>query len=109
MQGQADAVILLSHAPPDINQQIADEIPEITAIVEGGAAALSAPWISKQTGTPIYHADAPSSGHAGRIMGVANLKVEAGKLVEQSWRAVALDPEVPDDPAMSAWVQEVYQ
>jgi 2',3'-cyclic-nucleotide 2'-phosphodiesterase (5'-nucleotidase family) len=109
LQGRVDAVILLSHAPPDVNQRIADEIPGITAIVEGGAASLVAPWVSKVTGTPIYHADSPSSGHAGRVMGVADLTVESGKLKQQTWRTVPLDPEIADDPAMSAWVQEVYQ
>jgi 5'-nucleotidase / UDP-sugar diphosphatase len=108
LQGKADAVLLLSHAPPDVNQQIADEVPGITAVLEGGSAALSKPWVSKVTGTPIYHADSPSSGHAGRIMGVAKLKLTAGKLAEQSWKSVSLGESIKSDPAMSAWVQEVY-
>jgi S-sulfosulfanyl-L-cysteine sulfohydrolase len=108
LHGQAEAVILLSPAPPDVNQRIADEIPGITAIVEGGAASRSAPWVSKTTGAPIYHADAPSSGHAGRVLGVAKLKVAAGKLGTQAWRAVSLGPEIADDPAMAAWIQDVY-
>ncbi len=38
----------------------------------GGRGIRAEPWVSKVTGTPIYHADAPSSGHAGRVMGVGN-------------------------------------
>jgi 5'-nucleotidase len=76
--GQADALILLSHAAPEINQRIADEIPGITAIVEGGALPRAEPWISAKTGAPIYHADWPSIGHAGRVMGVATLRVDEG-------------------------------
>jgi 5'-nucleotidase / UDP-sugar diphosphatase len=109
LAGQAEAVILLSHAPPDVNQRIADEVPGITAIVEGGAAALSQPWVSATTGTPVYHADSPSSGHAGRVMGVAKLKVEAGKPLAQTWKPVSLGESFANDPAMNAWVQEVYQ
>jgi 2',3'-cyclic-nucleotide 2'-phosphodiesterase (5'-nucleotidase family) len=108
LAGQADAVVLLSHASPDVNQRIADEIPGITAIIEGGAASRSAPWVSKTTGTPIYHADAPSSGHAGRVMGVADLKVAAGKLETQAWQAVSLGSEIADDAAMAAWIPKVY-
>ena len=36
-------------------------------------------------------------------MGVGNLKVEAGKLLEQTWRAVPLGTNFADDPAMAAW------
>lgn len=109
LQGQAGAVILLSHAPPDVNQQIADQVPGIAAIVEGGAAASSQPWVSTVTGAPIYHADSPSSGHAGRVMGAAQLTIEAGELTGQSWRAVPLGAEFASDPEMHAWMLEVYQ
>ncbi len=109
LQGQADGVVLLSHAAPDVNDRIADEVPGIAAIVEGGTAPLNGPRVSKVTGTPIYHADTPASGHAGRIMGIAKLVVDGGKLMEQSWRSVPLNPEFADDPAMAAWVLEVYQ
>lgn len=106
LQGRADAFLVLSHAAPDVNERIANDMPGIVAIVEGGANARFSPWVSKTTGTPIYHADAPSSGHAGRFIGLAKLQLEAGRLVEQSWRDVSLGQVFGDDPAMAAWVQE---
>jgi 2',3'-cyclic-nucleotide 2'-phosphodiesterase (5'-nucleotidase family) len=104
--GQADTLILLSRAAPEVNQRIADEVPGIGAIVEGGAFSRVEPWISGKTGTPIYHADWPSTGHAGRIMGVANLRLDDGKLLSQKWRSLPLDPTIKEDPGMAAWVQQ---
>lgn len=105
--GQADAVVLLSHAARDVNQRIADEIPGIAAIIEGGADVRIQPWVSK-TGVPLYHADGASSGHAGRMVGVGQLQIEAGKPTKQTWRVVSLGPEIPDDAAMAQWVRENY-
>lgn len=108
LRGQAAAVILLSHAAPDVNERIASEIAGITAIIEGGELVRPEPWLSPTTGAPIYHADAPSSGHAGRVMGVGQVTVTAGKLTDQVWNAVSLGPEIPDDPAMAEWVLANY-
>lgn len=104
--GKADALILLSRAAPEVNERIADEIPGIAAIVEGGADTRPEPWVSAKTGTPIYHADWPASGHAGRVMGIATLRLDGGKLLSQKWRSVPLDPEIKDDPDMLAWSQQ---
>ncbi len=72
LEGQADAVILLSHAPPDVNEQIADQAPGLTAIVEGGASIRVEPWISSKTGTPIYHAGRAELGPCGPHHGCRN-------------------------------------
>lgn len=104
--GRADALILLSHAAAEVNQRIADEIPGIAAIVEGGALPRAEPWVSAKTGAPIYHADWPSSGHAGRMMGVATLRLDDGKLLAQKWRGVPLDPKIKEDAEMAAWAQQ---
>ncbi|MCU0509713.1 MAG: hypothetical protein MUC34_15245 [Anaerolineae bacterium] len=104
--GKAEALILLSHAAPEINERIADEVPGISAIVEGGALPRAEPWISAKTGTPIYHVDWPSSGHAGRLMGVATLRLDEGKLLSEWWRSVPLDPNIKDDPELAAWAQQ---
>jgi 2',3'-cyclic-nucleotide 2'-phosphodiesterase (5'-nucleotidase family) len=103
---KAEGLILLSHAAPEVNERIADEIAGIAAIVEGGSLPRAEPWISAKTGTPIYHADWPSSGHAGRVVGVATLRLDEGKLLSEKWRSVPLDPEIKDDPEMAAWAQQ---
>jgi 2',3'-cyclic-nucleotide 2'-phosphodiesterase (5'-nucleotidase family) len=107
LNGQADEVILLSTAGAETDQKIADAVPGITAIISGGVAPAGEPWVSQATGTPIYHADKPSSGHTGRYLGVADLTLEpGGKLAGQKWRQVGLGPDVSDDAAMAAWVKE---
>jgi 5'-nucleotidase / UDP-sugar diphosphatase len=107
LQGQADAIIILSHSGPEIDHKIADTVAGVTAIVAGGAEAVGEPYVSAQTSVPVYHADQPSSGHAGRAVGIATLDLDAnGKLVSQKWRRLMLGPEVVDDPQVAAWVAE---
>jgi 2',3'-cyclic-nucleotide 2'-phosphodiesterase (5'-nucleotidase family) len=104
---EANIVILLSHAGQTIDRQIADQAPGITAIVSGGDGPTSPAWVSSTTGVPVYHADQAMAGHAGRMIGVGTLNFTAdGKLKSQKWQQVALSPDIADDPAMSAWVQE---
>jgi 5'-nucleotidase / UDP-sugar diphosphatase len=104
---EADIIIMLSHAGQMIDRQIADQVPGITAIVSGGEGARQAAWESATTGVPVYHADQALAGHAGRMLGVGKLNFDAtGKLKSQKWQQIALNPDITDDPAMAAWVQE---
>ncbi len=104
---QADAVIVLSHAGPEMDRKIADAVPGIAAIISGGASGLADPWRSDKTGTLIVRADEASPGHAGRQIGIARLTLDGqGKLSSQTWQRLPLSPEVADDPALAAWVQE---
>jgi 2',3'-cyclic-nucleotide 2'-phosphodiesterase (5'-nucleotidase family) len=103
---QADEIILLSTAEASTNRQIADNVAEITAIVEGGSGASAKPWVSSRTGTPIFHADEASPGHAGRILGIAVLTLGGdGNLTNYTWQRFSLGPEVAEDAAMAAWVR----
>ena len=105
--GQADVIILLSHAGPDVDQRIADTVPGIAAIISGGPGAQAAPIVSAVTGTPIYHVDTASPGHAGRLLGEAALVFSPdGTLESQTWQPWTLGPEIVDDPDMAAWVTE---
>jgi 5'-nucleotidase / UDP-sugar diphosphatase len=104
---EADIVILLSHAGQLIDQQIADQVPGISAIVGGGEGARQKAWESATTGVPVYHADQALAGHAGRVLGVGKLNFDAvGKLKSQKWQQIVLNPDVADNSAIAAWVQE---
>lgn len=104
---QADEIIILSTAEASTNRQIADKVAEITAIIEGGSGASAKPWVSSQTGTPIFHADQASPGHAGRVLGVARLALEHdGTLTSYGWRKLSLGPEVAEDATMAEWVRK---
>jgi 5'-nucleotidase / UDP-sugar diphosphatase len=105
-EAQADEIIILSTASLSVNREIADSVGGVTAIVEGGSGASTKPWVSSRTGTPIFHADQASAGHAGRNLGLARMKLDGnGDLKDYSWKQFSLGPEVLDDAAMAAWVK----
>lgn len=107
LRGRAEVIILLSHAGPQVDQQIAETVPGIAAIISGGPGALARPWRSDRTGTLLFRADEALPGHAGRVVGIGRLTFDPqGKLTAHTWQAVRLGPEVADDPAMAAWVQQ---
>jgi 5'-nucleotidase/UDP-sugar diphosphatase len=107
VKGQANVIILISHAGASVDRQIADAVPGIALIVSGGPLVLPSPWRSEKTGTLVAHADEAQPGHAGRMMGVAMLALgPRGQLVKQDWQSVAIVDSIPDDPAMATWVQQ---
>ncbi|MBN1888552.1 MAG: hypothetical protein JW850_11200 [Thermoflexales bacterium] len=107
LDGQADVIILLSHAGDQIDRQIAAVVPGIDLIVSGGGPMLAEPWRSPQTGTLVVRADQASAGHAGRMLGIIQLSIDSsGKVVKHAWQRVSLGPEIADDPAMTTWVQQ---
>jgi 5'-nucleotidase / UDP-sugar diphosphatase len=103
---EADEIVILSTASSAVNREIADAVPGVTAIVEGGDGASARPWVSSVSGVPIFHADQATSGHAGRLLGVARLNLDAdGRLAHYEWIRFSLGPEVPDDPTVTKWVE----
>ncbi len=107
--GQADIVILLSHAGETVDQKIADAVPGIALIVSGGPFALAMPWHSEKTGTFIVHADEATAGHAGRRIGIATLALDSsGKMSLPNWQRIELGPEIAEDPAMAEWVKKQF-
>jgi 2',3'-cyclic-nucleotide 2'-phosphodiesterase (5'-nucleotidase family) len=106
VRSQYDEIIVLSNAGASVNQQIADGVEGITAIVGGGSGASAKPWVGRRTGTPVFHADEASPGHAGRVLGVARLEFDHdGALTDFAWKQFPLGPEVPDDATMADWVR----
>jgi 2',3'-cyclic-nucleotide 2'-phosphodiesterase (5'-nucleotidase family) len=106
VEARADVVILLSHAGPAVDQQIAENVPGIDLIVSGGDFGGKTPWRSDTTGTILLHADQGSPGHAGRRLGIARLALDQqGQLLDYSWQRLDLAPGVGEDPDMTAWVQ----
>ena len=109
LAGQADIIILLSHAGETVDQKIADAVPRIALIVSSGPFALAMPWHSEKTGAFIVHADEATSGHAGRRIGIATLASDpSGKVSMPNWQRVDLGPEIADDPVMAEWVKKQF-
>lgn len=108
LAGKADVIIVLSHAGAETDQKIADMVQGIDVIVGSGSGLLPDPWKSTVTGTLRWQADSGSQGHAGRNVGIGQLKIDgSGKVVDNNWRRQLMGPDVTGDPDMSAWVAGV--
>ncbi|MCL6431012.1 MAG: hypothetical protein K6V36_09145 [Anaerolineae bacterium] len=108
-QSRAGVVVLLSNAGLETNKAIAGQVQGIDLIVSGGQGVLPEP-LEMPSGALIVHADQSSSGHAGRVLGDLLVTFDlSGRLAAHSWKAVSLDPSVPDDREMAAWVAEALK
>jgi 2',3'-cyclic-nucleotide 2'-phosphodiesterase (5'-nucleotidase family) len=109
LQGQADIIIVLSHAGLEIDQEIAKRFSGIDLIVSGRNVAIKGPHVSPGTGTVILHADAPTPGNAGKNVGVTRLNFdESGNLVKHEWSKVLLNSDFDEDPEILAWLESLY-
>ena len=103
LTAQADIIILLSQAGPEIDQQIADLLPGYDLIIGGGGPALTEP-LPGASGALLLRADQSSAYHAGRAVGIGEFTFETdGTIVRYSWQRRLLNPEIADDPEMAAW------
>ena len=100
----ADVIILLSHLGRVIDLQLVAEVPGIDLIVEGRLDGSQPGAIrDEDTGTVLALAEAPTKGHAGRIVGVGRLEISSqGAVTDYQWQGVALKPDYADDPDMLA-------
>ena len=104
LNGQADILVLLSHAGLQTNQEIAQEVPEIDLIVSGGGQGYTVEPQLVEGQPPLVHADSASPGHAGRRVGVGSWGFDGdGRLVAVDWVGLALTPDILDDPEMARW------
>lgn len=102
VEPQSDLVIVLSHMGWDRNRELADRASEIDLVIGGGLQKPdSQPYHSPTTGAYLAQAELPTSGHAGRLVGLWKLTLNPeGQVRDSDWRAVALDPQFADDQAM---------
>lgn len=102
---EADIVIVLSHAGPAVTARLEEALPQIDLIVAGGYGKTAARPSLSQDRPPVLVAERPSPGHAGRLVGRADLRFDGGgQLLDLQWQAVALTPDWADDPEMQALV-----
>lgn len=107
LRGQADIVIVLSHAGVKVDKVIAEQVPGIDLIVSGNTVAMETPYIAPLTGAVVVHAEAPHAGTAGTYIGVADLSFDAsGKLLRHDWSRTLLNISIAEDPTMAKWLQE---
>lgn len=107
LQREADVIVVLSHAGRKVDERIAAEVPGVDWIISGGDAdATKRPIINPKTGVGIVQADHGSEGHAGRYVGIADLRWNADGSTSHDWRLVTLDSKVKSDSGLNEWVQK---
>jgi len=100
-------LIVLSHLGTQLNRQLADTVPGIDVIVGGLVAEWpKEPWRSPVNGTLLVEAEVPSTGYAGRQIGVLRLQLEGERgITGYTWENVTITPDYSDDPDMSALLE----
>jgi 5'-nucleotidase len=119
LRGQADIIVLISHAGEETDQRLAAEVPEIDVIV-GGHSHTRIPsgelvWHSQDlkassvNGTVIVQAH-QWGGELGRL-DLLFLKDETGAWRVDRYRArlIPVTSEIPDDPGVAVVVNEFWK
>jgi 5'-nucleotidase/UDP-sugar diphosphatase len=119
LKGQADIIVALSHAGEAVDQLLAQQVPEIDVIV-GGHSHTRLPsgemvWhsqdlkVSSVNGTVIVQAH-QWGGELGRL-DLLFVKDQAGAWQVDRYRArlVPVTPDVPEDPAVAAVVNQFWK
>lgn len=103
---QADIIVILTQVGFQRAQEIANQVPNIDLIIDGGSRGQVGMQYSK-TKVPIICADQSTQGHAGRYVGLAHLAFDAGGRLENvTWESIALTVQnAPDDPDVLEWSQ----
>ena len=100
LSNKADIFVLLSHNGFDIDQSIAQEIDGLDVIV-GSHSQSSIESPEEVNGTLIVQA-----GKAGYYIGVVDISMKDGKVVEKTGKIDTMKFEMPDDPRIMELIEE---
>ena len=103
LSNKADIFVLLSHNGFDIDQSIAQEIDGLDVIV-GSHSQSSIESPEEVNGTLIVQA-----GKAGYYIGVVDVSMKDGKVVEKTGKIDTMKFEMPDDPRIMKLIEEYEQ
>lgn len=103
LNDEADVVILLTHQGADLDYKLAESMDGIDVIIGGHSQSnLESP--ETVNGTLITQA-----GKEGYYIGVIDLTLDKGKVVDRSGRIDTMKFEMPDDPAIMNLIEEYEQ
>lgn len=103
IKDKVDVVVLLTHQGADLDYAMAEAIEGIDVIIGGHSQSnLESP--ETVNGTLITQA-----GKEGYYIGVIELTLEKGKVVDRSGRIDTMKFEMPDDPAIMKLIEEYEQ
>ena len=100
LSNKADIFVLLSHNGFDIDQSIAQKIDGLDIIV-GSHSQSSIEFPEEVNGTLIVQA-----GKAGYYIGVVDVSMKDGKVVEKTGKIDTMKFEMPDDPRIMKLIEE---
>ena len=103
LSDKADIFVLLSHNGFDIDQSIAQKIDGLDIIV-GSHSQSSIESPEEVNGTLIVQA-----GKAGYYIGVVDVSMKNGKVVEKTGKIDTMKFEMPDDPRIMKLIEEYEQ
>ena len=103
LSNKADIFVLLSHNGFDIDQNIAQKIDGLDIIV-GSHSQSSIESPEEVNGTLIVQA-----GKAGYYIGVVDISMKDGKVVEKTGKIDTMKFEMPDDPRIMKLIEEYEQ
>jgi 2',3'-cyclic-nucleotide 2'-phosphodiesterase (5'-nucleotidase family) len=108
--GQVDVIVALVHVGLE-QERLLSSIPEIDVIAGGSSLPRTGAALWDGPGSQlILPSEQPSRGHAGRVLGMAELKFDSeGVLMKQSAGLVMLDPEIADDPEQTALLRRYVE
>jgi 5'-nucleotidase / UDP-sugar diphosphatase len=119
LRGQADIIVALSHAGEDVDQRLAEQVPEIDVIV-GGHSHTRLPsgemvWhsqdlkVSSVNGTVIVQAH-QWGGELGRL-DLLFVKDQTGAWQVDRYRArlIPVSPDIPEDPGVATVVNQFWK
>jgi 5'-nucleotidase/UDP-sugar diphosphatase len=110
IRDQVDVIVVLAHIGFEQEQRLSS-IPEIDVIVGGSSLPRTGEALWDGEGSQlILPSEQPSRGHAGRVLGIAELKFDAdGALTMQKSQLMMLDSEITDDPQQIALLRRYVE
>ena len=94
---QANFILMLSHLGYDLDEVLAQQIPEIDAIIGGRSGQIFDPPLRADPSGPVF----AQVGSQGKRLGVLRLDFDdQGNLIQADGHPITLGPDVPDDPEM---------
>jgi hypothetical protein len=106
LQDKADLLVLLSHAPREESEEIANFLPEIDLIITGHDQDIDEP---KNSITYVNNTPIVSAGKGGKYIGVAKYLINKGATKEKSIEVIPLDHTYKDSQEMFLLIKEYQQ
>jgi len=110
VKGQVDVIIALAHIGLE-QEKALSSIPEIDVVVGGSSLPRTGEALWDGEGSQlILPSEQPSRGHAGRVLGIAELQFDPdGLLTKQKSQLVMLDQDIADDPQQIALLRRYVE